>query len=241
MKKSEKNAFIGTIISSFLIVLILLFIYLPVVIQAGDEGMMISFGNASEGGGTGNETSMASQPASKVVREITEDDLMTQDEPSVAVIDKKKKQDNNEVVTRENARITAERLKKEQDAIEKAKAMDGMFGNNISGGSGNSSGDGMEGNPVGKGNEGGNSWSLGGRSLSGNLVSPAYEKNVEGRVTVQIRVDESGRVIGATIGSNTTISDQTTRNAAIVAAKNTRFSPGNGIASGTITYNFRLR
>jgi hypothetical protein len=37
----------------------------------------------------------------------------------------------------------------------------------------------------------GNSWSLNGRNLVGNLITPRYEQNVEGEVTVNIRVNEN--------------------------------------------------
>ena len=119
--------------------------------------------------------------------------------------------------------------------------MDGMFGNSGSTGSGNTAGNTNLGNPLGSGSSGGNSWSLNGRSLTGRLVSPNYDNDVEGKVTVNIRVDANGNVTNASIGSPTTISDQTTRNAAISAAKSTRFTAGNGVATGSITYNFNLR
>jgi len=48
-------------------------------------------------------------------------------------------------------------------------------------------------------------------------------------------------VVSATIGSPTTISDAATRNAATSAARNTRFTPGIGISTGSITYNFNLK
>jgi TonB family protein len=73
------------------------------------------------------------------------------------------------------------------------------------------------------------------------LSKPSYENNIEGRITVSIRVDANGKVIGATIGSPTNISDVKTRNAAVNAAKSTRFTAGNGISTGSITYNFRLK
>ena len=85
-------------------------------------------------------------------------------------------------------------------------------------GSGNTTGSNTQGNPAGSGSSGGNSWSLNGRSLNGRLVSPRYDNDVEGKVTVNIRVDESGNVISASVGSPTNISDQETRNAAVSAA-----------------------
>lgn len=240
MKKSEKYAWIGTSISVLLIVLMLLFIFLPGNALKEEGGLMISFGNASDGAGTRVETPAPAKQSEIRDSKDENDDVLTQKDPSLSISEKKKKT-VSDVKKIENDRLLAERKRKEQDAIDKANSMDGLFGNNTSGGSGNTSGDSQQGNPAGKGSQGGNSWSLGGRDLSGELVSPSYEKNVEGRVTVQIRVDERGRVIGATIASNTTISDATTRNAAIAAAKNTRFTPGSGISTGTITYNFKLR
>ncbi len=132
-----------------------------------------------------------------------------------------------------------EQKRKEQEAINKAK--DGMFGSNNSTGSDIGTGTTQQGNPGGQGSSGGNSWSLSGRSLSGRLVSPSYDKDVEGKITVNIRVDQSGRVVSASIGSPTTISDAATRNAAVSAAQNTRFTSGKDISTGSITYNFNLR
>ena len=63
----------------------------------------------------------------------------------------------------------------------------------------------------------------------------------EGRITVNIRVDANGNVTSASVGSPTNISSTELRNAAISAAKATKFTSGNGVAAGTITYNFRLR
>lgn len=144
---------------------------------------------------------------------------------------------------------------KEQEAIGKASAVNGLFGNSnksngTGGGSGggsgtgtgSSNGSGTQGNPAGKGTGGGgNSWSLNGRTLTGKLVSPSYDNDVEGKVTVSIRVDESGKVINSSVVSPTTISDAKTRNAAMAAANNTHFSTGTGVSTGTITYNFTLR
>ena len=119
--------------------------------------------------------------------------------------------------------------------------MNGMFGNNNSAGSGTTTGESMQGNPVGKGSSGGNSWSLNGRNLTGRLVTPSYDKDVEGKITVNIRVNQNGNVISTSIGSPTTISEANTRNAAMAAAQNTHFSSGKDISAGSITYNFNLR
>jgi len=124
-------------------------------------------------------------------------------------------------------------IRKEQEAINKAN-MDGLFGR------GNISGNTNQGNPTTKGNSGGNSWSLSGRSLSGRLVTPTYDKDVEGKITVNLVVDSNGDVIITSIGSPTNIADTSICNAALLAAKSTKFTNGSGEASGSITYNFKL-
>ena len=86
----------------------------------------------------------------------------------------------------------------------------------------------------------GSVWTLSGRDLLGRLPQPIYQGNEEGRIVVEICVDAEGNVVFADIAKGTTVSSETLRDAAIAAAKKTKFSPGNGIVVGTITYNFRL-
>lgn len=201
---------------------------------------MISFGNASDGAGTLVETpAPAKQSEIRDTKEENEE-VLTQKDPSLTISEKKKKT-VTDVSKKETELLLAERKRKEQDAIDKANSMDGLFGNNTSGGSGNTSGDSQQGNPAGKGSQGGNKWTLDGRDILGDLVMPLYEKDEEGLVTVRIKVDKTGKVVGAEIVSKTTISNQAIRNAARDAAYKTRFSPGSGISIGTIIYNFTLK
>ena len=117
----------------------------------------------------------------------------------------------------------------------------GSYGTGSGNGSGSGTADARQGNPAGHGSAGGHGWSLTGRSLAGSLVMPNYPSNVEGKVIVNIRVDANGTVTSATVGQATNISDPQTRNAALNAARNTRFSAGKGIVLGSITYNFKLK
>ena len=99
---------------------------------------------------------------------------------------------------------------------------------------------GTQGGGVGSG---GNSYSLAGRSLVGDLVRPTYNVSEEGRVVVTIIVNSEGAVISATVGAGTNISNPELRRAAVEAAQKTRFNKintGNN-QSGTITYMFRLQ
>jgi TonB family protein len=222
---------------------------MPGLKQPEDEGIMVSFGEVDMG--AGNTQTPTAEP---VIKETTpppaapkpvKQEVLTQDDNSLAIAEQKKK-DKREKEAAERLRIEEQRIanekkKAQQDAINKANEMNGLFGNSNSKGSGTTTGDGRQGNPAGSGNSGGNSWSLNGRSLTGSLVQPSYDNDVEGRITVNIRVDENGSVISASIGSPTNISDAATRNAAMLAAKRTRFSSGDGVSTGSITYNFKLR
>jgi len=243
-----------------------------VMISFGDNADAGGMGSSSEPLAAPDEEILAPPAEQKPTSTApVREQLLTQNNNSEAIAEQKQKdlnrkqkeQDLKQKLEIEQQRIASEnriaqQKKREQDAINKAGAtVNGLFsngstksgtgngkgsGNGTGSGSGNGAGEGIQGNPLGHGNLGGNSWSLSGRSLTGTLASPSYDKDVEGKVTVTIRVDESGNIIGRpTIGSPTTISDVDIRNAAIEAAKRARFSSGGNPVTGSITYNFRLK
>lgn len=107
-------------------------------------------------------------------------------------------------------------------------------------GIGDGTGSGTKGNPFGRGTSNGNTWSLEGRTLSGAISKPTYRENVEGKITVKIRVDDNGNVTDASIASPTTIADESLRNSTLESARRTKFSAGKGVVYGQIVYNFRL-
>lgn len=83
---------------------------------------------------------------------------------------------------------------------------------------------------------------LAGRTLMGRLPVPKYSEQEEGRVVVDIVVDESGRVtsVSPNVGRSTTNSLKLIE-AAMEAARQARFSTSESfIQSGTITYIFTL-
>jgi len=159
----------------------------------------------------------------------------------------------------------AKALKEAQD--KKAEAIGNqaknLFGGGGAGGAGNSNtstgqgtgqGSGNQGNPFGSpdatnregsgaGSGSGHSYSLDGRSLVGQLARPTYAVYEEGKIVVTIIVDKEGSVISATVGSGTNIDNPTLRNAAMEAAKKTKFNKINTEKnqSGTITYIFKLQ
>ncbi len=83
---------------------------------------------------------------------------------------------------------------------------------------------------------------LAGRSLMGSLPVPLYSDQDEGRVVMNITVDESGRVTSASLRANSS----TTNNSKLIdaarnAALKARFTPSQEfMQSGTITYIFKL-
>lgn len=248
MKKSELYGITGSAVFLLLLLLLLFLIVLPGNLAIEDEGIMVSFGSTVDGSAS-ETTPEISKPVVPTPPPSTpkpvKDNLVTQDDNSVAIAEeKKRKKDEEDAIERqrlEQARLKAEKKRKEQEAIDKANDLMGSMGNMGTAGQGTTSGDATQGNPLGSGTSGGNSWSLSGRSLSGELAKPKYESNVEGRITVEIRVDTNGKVISTTVGSPTNISDVKTRNAAMTAAANARFTSGKNIATGSITYNFSLR
>lgn len=188
----------------------------------------------------------------KVTTTVPAKPVVTQEDLSVAAAKAAKEEADRlaraEAAARKAAEEAAAAKKAEEDA-KKAKAqstMKGLFGSGSGTGSGSTNTEGSGGaaskNPVGAGSgkSNGASWSLAGRGLSGSLSKPAYGSNAEGTVVVAIRVDQNGNVVSATKGAGTNTSDQALIQAAIDAAKKAKFTTGDGVAVGSITYVFKL-
>jgi TonB family protein len=268
LNKSEIQSGVATTIICIIILMILLFCGMTAHKNEMDEGVMISLGYAEDGFGESMpnptpapEAAPVPTPTSSPVGPSapTDEDLMTQEDPSVALeAEKKRKQAAEEAKRRaEEERIAREKAEQERIAREKAaeearkkaeqeakknqaSSLAGSAFQNMGKGQGQTKGETQQGNPAGQGSQGGHSWSLNGRDLLGKLAQPSYQGNEEGRIVVEIRVDASGVVVSASIAKGTTITDATLRNSAISAAKKNKFSTGGGVAIGTITYNFRL-
>ena len=86
---------------------------------------------------------------------------------------------------------------------------------------------------------------LAGRTVNGNLVKPSYSVQAEGRVVVEIWVDQYGVVQKAVPGAEgTTVTDKDLWNEARKAAMKASFnlsSDAPTMQKGTITYIFKLR
>ncbi len=265
-QKSHIVATVGTVLFLFLLFLLLWFIYIGVPEREEDEGILVAFGTVAEAGGTFAEEP-AAQPAQSVApppapQKPSTNDLMTQEDEESLVLAKqreeeeKRKRAEEELLIRQRKeaeaaaeaeriareKALAEQRAKEQQAIENANKLGSLFGSAQSSeqGTGSTKGEGQQGNPVSKGiTPGGDAWSLNGRSLRGTLGKPTAGGVQEGKVVVSIRVNAAGKVVSASIGQGTTISEKETQRAAIVAAEKAVFTAGEGDVFGTITYYFK--
>lgn len=240
MKQSELYAYIGTAISVIIILLILLFVFLPSLKVEGDDGMMISFGEVFDGGGSITENSQEQSTPTNTPKADVKEDILTQEDESVAIPDTKKP-DPKPSKEEEKRKQEEERRRKEEEAAKKiAQETSDAF--SAFKGSGQTTGDETAGNPVSSGTFGGHSWSVdGNRGLIRRPPDPKYNENVEGKITVLMEIDKTGKVIRATIVPPTNIPDESLRKAAIDATLSAQFSGGDASTKGTITYNFRYK
>lgn len=249
-----------------LLLLLLWMVYLDKPFVPEDEGIELTMADieeeeykepASAAAAAGSAAPAAAheetttQPA-KVTTTVPAKPVVTQEDPSVAAAKAAKEEADRIARAEAAARKAAEEAAKAKKAEEDAKkaqaqnAMKNLFGSGSGTGSGSTntqgSGDAATKNPVGSGSgrSNGASWSLAGRGLNGTLSKPSYSSNAEGTVVVAIRVDQNGNVISATKGAGTNTSDQSLINAAIEAAKKAKFTAGDGVAVGSITYVFKL-
>lgn len=272
--QSHIIAGIGTIVLLLLLLLLLFKITMHAPIQLEDEGIVITFGNADEGGGMPDALPMdpieqpEQQPAAPAPapEQPSDNDLLVQeDEESLALAqqteeEEQRKAQEEELIRQQQeaeARAEAERIAreqalaeqkaKEQEKIDKAQALVSIFGQAATTEGANAKNAAAtpaatsKGNPVGKsfGSVDGNIWSLqGGRTLLGDMPKPSNDFKEPGKVVVSIRVDKAGNVVAASIGDGTTISDRYTQQLALDAARKAKFSEGEGIVVGTMTYNF---
>ena len=271
-QKAKIQSALVTLLLMLSLLCVSMYMYIYAVPEEEDEGIEISFGDGDTGGGLPDgQVVSAAQPqptsAPPVVSSPSNNDLMTQEDESDAQLrleQEKKRRERQEALAeqrrreaeqqaREQAereareRALAEQQAREQKARDNAAQMGALFGQTESsegtnGTNSQSASSATKGNPVGHGNSGGNSWSLAGRGLRGELPKPSTNFKQEGTVIVQIMVDKDGKVIQAR-ASGGTVSDESTRQLAVRAAQKATFTstdrPDKQV--GTITYTFKLK
>ena len=273
-KQSQAHiiASVGTILSMCLVFLLLWWLQVSAPVLQEDEGIVVAFGDAEEGGGMPDVrpldaiTQVEQTPAPAAPSRPSDNNLIVQDdEESLALAkqteeDAKRKAEEEELIRKrkeEEARVEAERIAKEkalaeqrakeQEAIDKANQFASLFGqagteegaNADNASTSNSAG--TKGNPVGKGMgvTNGTQWSLYGRNVK-RLPKPSSDFAQAGVVVVNIMVDAAGNVTNATVADGTTISDRSTQQLALQAARQAKFTEGDTPQIGKITYTFKL-
>lgn len=240
--------------------------------QMEDEGIVVAFGDAEEGGGMPDVrpldaiTQVEQIPAPATLSRPSDNDLMVQDNEESLILAKqaeeeaKRRAEEEELIRKrreDEARAEAERIAKEkalaeqrakeQQAIDKANQLAALFGQagttegaNAENASANNSAN-TKGNPVGKGMgvTNGTQWTLYGRNVK-SLPKPSSNFAQAGIVVVNIQVDAAGNVTNASLGDGTTISDRSTQQLALQAARQAKFTQGDTPQMGKITYTFKL-
>ena len=238
-KKQERHiiASVGTVLFLLLVFLILWFCYLTAVAPEQAEGVEVEFAEMEE------LEEPAEPSASAYAEEPSEAAPAAPASPPEPILSEEETLALERARKEKEEREAAEqaRKKKEAEAIAKANQFGNLFGktDGTSVGGGDTQGEGQKGNPVGHGSSGSGSWSLAGRGIKGNLPQPSKDFKQEGKVVVQIRVNAAGQVINATITGGD-VSDKTTQQLALDAARKAKFTEGDHDQIGTITYIFKL-
>ena len=253
MRRSKLYGIAGSALFGVLLLVVLFFIRFTLMKATVDQPVVINLGNADDAvGAPVKNPSIESHPATaKHQNSRSEEQLVNQiAESPVQVPDKKvnpvkkptpQEMEDNRKRVQEQLAQQAE-AKRQADQQAKIGSLGSVFGKSAGPGSGDGqSGGGVKGNPLGKVGGTGNPVTafVAGRNVISTPL-PAYNSNDEGKVVVNVTVDAAGNVTNAYIASATT-SNPALRNAAIQAAKKSKFSSGTHEAVGTITYRFVLK
>lgn len=261
-ENTRKNKVYGAIATGIYVVAwVLLFLF--VSFQVGtpldqSEGILINFGTTETGFGE-NDLAVSDEfadaaEASQAASEQTPVEQLTQDfeeAPPVSVKPEEKKPTPTETEKPKPVEETPVETPRE---VNQKALFPGRTQNSTSTSEGTATGQGNQGNPAGDptgSHDGsgqgtsGNSYDLTGRSLIGTLPVPAYTVREEGRVIIEIHVDQQGKVTRTSFRSRgSTTTNATLVSAAERAAKQARFNVDETAPFpqvGTITYNFRMR
>lgn len=183
MKRIDSHIYasVGTVVCLLLLLLLLFKLSMTAPIMEEEEGIVVTFGTAEDGGGMPDATpvdaitQVEQIPAPAAPEKPSNNDLMVQDdEESLALAKQREEEARRKALEEElirqrreaEAKAEAERVAKEkalaeqrakeQEAIDKANKLAALFGNagTTEGGNGDNasaSSSGVKGNPVGKG------------------------------------------------------------------------------------------
>ena len=183
MKRIDSHIYasVGTVVCLLLLLLLLFKLSMTAPVMEEEEGIVVTFGTAEDGGGMPDATpvdaitQVEQIPAPAAPEKPSNNDLMVQDDEESLALAKQREEDARRTAQEEElirqrreaeAKAEAERVAKEkalaeqrakeQEAIDKANKLAALFGNagTTEGGNGDNasaSSSGVKGNPVGKG------------------------------------------------------------------------------------------
>ena len=258
-KKNKRNGIIGTILFHALLLVSFLFMGLTYRIPPPpEEGISINFGFDDQGFQEiqPEDNSLESNPIIEEVVEETvdiEQEIITQENIETEVIEvpkeikkeipkEKEPEEKQEEIIIEKVEPVVNKKALYTGSKKKEKQSDGNKNNQGNQGSieGDINSNKYEGGGIGVDGE---AYQLLGRSVSFK-AKPIYNVQLEGKVVVDITVDQLGNVINAIAGvkGSTTLNSQLLKRAKEAALK-TKFSAKESAPSrqqGKIIYNFRL-
>ena len=258
-KKNKRNGIIGTLLFHALLLISFLFMGLTYKIPPPpEEGISINFGFEEQGSNEirPEDNSLESNPIiEEVLKESVEveQEIITQETVETEVIEKPKETKKEIVEPIEPEEKIEEVIIEEPEPVVNTKALytgskkkekqsDGN--RKISGNQGSIEGD-INSNKYEGGGIGvdGEAYQLLGRSVSFK-AKPIYKVQLEGKVVVDITVDQLGNVVNAIAGvkGSTTLNNELLKRAKEAALK-TKFSAKESAPTrqqGKIIYNFRL-
>lgn len=265
MKRDKFDIFsvLWTILLHGLAIVLLLLLHLNKPVAQAESGVPVMLGNMGNLDTDYEFTEVNSIPAPApaavpVPRAPQAEPAITQNlEETVAIESGEKEKPVKPVDTPRQPTPEEIRAEQERQAAEAAQnLMANAFGrsstmqasaptennSDVQGTPGSTEGNSTQGKPSGSAGYG--TWDLGGRDMLGELPRPAYNGiQEEGRVVVTITVDPEGNVIDTRINNRTNTTNLQLRNAAVEAARRTKFNAigGDNNQSGTITYYFKLK
>lgn len=264
---TQQKGIFGTILFHVLMVLMLFYFgYTTPLPLPSEEGILINFGNTEDGKGELEPIiapiePVKSQSASKAEKAKDDEEIMTQDFEEAPFIEKKKKTPVKKETVKPTENKNVSQKVEPIEPVEKPREVNrkALFPSKSNTGTQEGEGEtgkqGNQGNPFGSpdskvhgpGNSGNGTtpqFSLAGRNAL-SLPKPAYNYQVEGKVVVEVTVDQSGNVVSAVPGArgSTTLNEfllDAAKRAALKAKFNIQ-ADAPTVQKGTITYHFLLQ
>lgn len=269
--QSHIIALAGTILSMCLIFLLLWLLQVNAPLPVEDEGIVVAFGNAEDGGGMPDVrpldavTQVEQIPAPAAPARPSSNDLMVQDDEESLQLakqaeDAKRKAQEEELIRQrqqDQARAEAERIAKEkalaeqrakeQQAIDKANQLAALFGQAGTAEGANaenaspSNTAGVKGNPVGKETGSGVTFNLSGR-VPREEELPKPESNFKQEGTIIVRIwVDKAGNVTNQSIIGGNISDKSMQQLALQTARKSKFTEGETPQIGDITYTFTFK